>query len=98
MQCFLGSFAHLHHARDPMSNLRRLKKAKPTRVDHFVDDLCHLAFQERVEHFDQKQQTGTEDSQRACQENQAHREVRQAAGDKQMPTCRDTTGIRQEIM
>lgn len=47
----------------------------PTCVDNFMDDLCYLAFKKRVEQLDQKQQTGAEDSQGACQENQAHTEV-----------------------
>lgn len=48
---------------------------QPTCVDDFMDDLCYLAFKKRVKELDQQQQTGAEDSQGGCQENQTHSEV-----------------------
>ena len=51
----------------------------PTCVDDFMDDLCYMTF---------KEQTGAEDHQGGCEENQPHGEVRQRGGDKEMPSCR----------
>lgn len=72
-----GGMAITHDKHINISLLHHLShvKSMPTCVDDFVDDLCDLAFKKRVEQFDQKQQTGAEDGQRACEEDQTHGEV-----------------------
>lgn len=47
----------------------------PTCVDDLMYDFCYVTFEERVKQLDQEQQTGAEDGQGGCQQNQTHGEV-----------------------
>lgn len=59
----------------PPNDLTQTPGRLRTCVDDDLDDLCHLALEERVEDLDEEQEAGAEDSQGAGQQNQAHSQV-----------------------